>query len=199
MKCAKCFVRTGRTAGACRDGSQLVAPTNVPYVVDNLWEWRRPDGWPSRRHCVCASPKFELAQQAAAATEGRVFRVKVGREAKVAQIVESDARYHRDVKELRRTLLQLLGQNWLDGPAQSKSESALLWTPCLTRDEVAELFQQGPLARIRCDIWDAIRFWDGARLVSAGEPWPFSEGEIFFEAEEWELVACQTGGEPKTT
>jgi hypothetical protein len=31
-------------------------PGNIPYIVDNLWEWMRPDSFPCRRHSVFASP-----------------------------------------------------------------------------------------------------------------------------------------------
>lgn len=32
-------------------------PLNVPYLVDNIWEWLRPDNMPKRRRSVYASPK----------------------------------------------------------------------------------------------------------------------------------------------
>jgi hypothetical protein len=38
-------------------------PSNVPFVVDNLWEYLRPEHLPSRRHAIYASPTPELALQ----------------------------------------------------------------------------------------------------------------------------------------
>ena len=44
-------------------------PGNVPYYVDNIWEWLRPEGAPSRRKAAFASPTPELA---AAGAQGNV-------------------------------------------------------------------------------------------------------------------------------
>ena len=165
------------------------APGNVPYVVDNLWEWRRPDEFPCRRHCVCVSPRPELARRAGGAVDGRVFRVKLGSSAKIAQIPQCDAREHPDVKTLPRLLLRLLGQQWLDQPATGKSDVALLWSPCLAADEVEWLFSRRCLADSRDEIADAITFWRDARLLSRDAGLlAYEDGEIFFQAAEWQLV-----------
>lgn len=47
-------------------------PGNVPYLVDNLWEYLRSENFPSRRHAVYASPTPELALANATGTwQGR--------------------------------------------------------------------------------------------------------------------------------
>ncbi len=38
----------------------LRPPVSVPNVVDNLWEWTRPEEFPSRRFAAFASPKRKL-------------------------------------------------------------------------------------------------------------------------------------------
>lgn len=167
------------------------APGNVPYIVDNLWEWKRPKDMPSRRHCVCASPQSELAAQAGGAHSGRVFSVKVTN-ARTAQIPQVDARYHPEVKTLPRLLLRHLEQPWVDGPAKMKMPESLLWTPCLSQSEVEELFKTEKLSPFRDEIWSAINFWDDARPVRPGADWPFEQGEIFFEAESWELFSTDS-------
>lgn len=42
-------------------------PSNIPYLVDNLLEFARPQEKPSRRHSVYASPTPELALRYAVA------------------------------------------------------------------------------------------------------------------------------------
>lgn len=173
------------------------APGNVPYVVDNLWEWRRPPHLPSRRRCVCASPRPEIAQRAGGASDGRLFRVILPPGARVAQIPQWDARSHPDVRgerSLAKLLLRLLGQEWVDASAAVKASASLLWTPCLTREEVEETFAAPPLASIKRCVWEAVRFWDAVKVVPATGPFPYRSGEVFFEAESWELIPHQDSG-----
>jgi hypothetical protein len=109
----------------------------------------------------------------------------------MAQIPQGDAREHPDAvgeQNLARHLLRLLGQHWLDGPAEIKMPEALLWTPCLDHAEVEKVFTSERLASVRNAVWDAIHFWDDARSVVPGSEWPFPHGEIFFEAESWRLL-----------
>ncbi|EXI81775.1 MAG: hypothetical protein AW10_00961 [Candidatus Accumulibacter appositus] len=167
------------------------APGNVPYVVDNLWEWSRPEGFPSRRHCVCASPSAALAQQLGGTGDGRVFTINNLVGAKVAQIPHQDARYHPDATSLHKTLLKLLGLAWV-GDDKNLSEMhaiAPLWMPGLPRQDAEVLFKNNPrLAAIEPQLRAEIKFWDDAQSVSLHGSWPFPDGEIFFEAESWELT-----------
>jgi len=167
------------------------APGNVPYVVDNLWEWSRPEGFPSRRHCVCASPRAQLAQQLGGTGGGRVFTIENLVGAKVAQIPQQDARYHPDATSLHKTLVKLLDPAWIGGNEYVGEKLAIapLWMPCLPRDKAEALFKDHQrLADIEQDLRDAIEFWDDTRLVSSGRNWPFTDGEIFFEAASWCLT-----------
>jgi hypothetical protein len=164
-------------------------PGNVPYVVDNLWEWVRPAHFPSRRHCVCASPKETLAQEFGGSSAGTVFQVQRIVGGKIAQIKQQDAKLHDDARTLHKTLLKLLNSDWLGNAALAEKEAiAPLWMPCLSRDEVESLFITIPrLAEIKEDLIKEIKFWNEAKIASLNEPWPFDDGEIFFEAVSWEL------------
>lgn len=170
-------------------------PGNVPYVVDNLWEWARPEGFPSRRQCVCASPTPALAQQYGGTAAGRVYEVRQLVGARVAQLELPDAKLHADARSLHKTLLQLLGgSSFLTGTWAARQALAPLWMPCLTRDEVEALFATEPaLAAIKTRLMDQIGFWKDVRLVSLSSPWPFPQGEIFFEAQSWHLVLVASG------
>ncbi len=167
------------------------APGNVPYVVDNLWEWSRPEGLPSRRHCVCASPSAALAQELGGTSSGTVFRIKNLVRAKVAQIPQQDARYHPDATSLHKTLLKLLDPAWVGNNKNLDGMLAIapLWMPCLPREDAEALFRNHrSLGEIEEALRAAIKFWGGAQVVSLDDPWPFPDGEIFFEAASWELT-----------
>lgn len=80
-------------------------PSNVPYVVDNLWEHLRPASMPSRRHAIYASPS--PAQALASASSGVdgseyvVCEVVFEPERmKAAHLNVVDARYHQDIRSI---------------------------------------------------------------------------------------------------
>lgn len=161
------------------------APGNVPYVVDNLWEWKRPEGYPNRRYSVFCSPSTELARVNAQDNSG-LYRVEPQGNALIVQIMEQDARDHPDCKALKKSLARLLGKKgWLDASLENKKAISSLWAPCLTKEEVEELFLIEPLASIREQIWNLVTFWEKAELIKPGGPLVSNIGEIFFEADEW--------------
>lgn len=102
-------------------------PSNVPYVVDNLWEWARPDrpeAYPDRRKSKFASPKPDQALRSADLLEDclassdvskenlradglpeecleQVFRVEFVGDPVIAQLPGvDDAKNHPDCKRL---------------------------------------------------------------------------------------------------
>lgn len=163
-------------------------PGNVPYVVDNLWEWKRPSGFPNRRHSLFASPKPELARKySREGNNGVIYAVEPLGECLLVQIREQDARKHGDCEKLPKTLISMLGEGWADKPVEEKNPIAALWAPCLTKQEVEGLFEIEPLASIREKIWGSVTFWETAKVFAFGEPLPFEEGEIFLEATEYAL------------
>ena len=161
------------------------APTYVPYLVDNLWEWKRPKNYPSRRFSVYASPQAYLAKESGP-EGGNVYSVAFKGKFKLCQVKGwSDSRWHPDCRSLKKALTKRLGQNWIDGKLSEKEELGRLWIPCLTRDEMNYLFWSNEnLRKIRDEIYNAITYWDDVVLIKNGNPLPDPEGEIFFEAED---------------
>jgi len=162
--------------------STVRIPSNVPYIVDNLWEWLRPENMPSRRHAIYASPTAKLALANASAPLGDdeqyiACRVIVEPEhVRIAQLTVRDAREHKDIKAVAR---------WVSGHGQAivaleafqKQQMAQLFMPGLGRDELESLRRTDSLVGQVCDyISQASTFWNtAAKLV------PSSEGELFFE------------------
>ena len=165
------------------------APGNVPYLVDNLWEWRRAESFPSRRHAVYASPSPALAKLAGGAVNGEAYQVRVDpANLRICQAKLQDVRFHADVKALPRRLTTMLGFEWFGEPAAVKQDIALLWTPCLSAAEVEVLFTQTRLAPLRQALWDAVTFWQDVQPVDLAQPLPYPEGEIFFEVARYTLM-----------
>ena len=164
-------------------------PRNVPYVVDNLWEWLRPEEFPSRRMSAYASPSPELALACAGATGAQkneyvVTTVTFPGQVKIAQLLQKDAREHRDLKELPKAILGFLGINWVSQAYRNRLDIAPLFLPAISRDEAEETMNRIPGGD---ELREIIRvkscFWQDARLLTASvEHLDFPEGEIFFEA-----------------
>lgn len=179
-----------------KKSSTMRPPGNVPYVVDNLWEWKRPEGYPCRRHAIFASPTPELALESAR-HKGRVFRVEPRGKVLLAQIKEKDAKWHHDCQNLKNMLRsKLMKAGWMELPLEGKRDIAPLWAPCLSREEVDLLFRLAPLRDIHDEIWGSITFWDNAILFNLGDDMPFAEGEIFLEADEWVLQPLEEEMKP---
>jgi hypothetical protein len=171
----------------------------VPYVVDNLWEWLRPQGLPSRRHAAYASPTPALALLGASVPPQRgheyvVARVDFEGRFAMAQLAVADARFHPDVKTLPRMLLELLGaQGWVDAPLEIKRVASPLFAPGIAREEVESILNSLPDAahvkqRLRC----ASDFWTQARVLTSTGTGAIlhPEGELFFEAFDGYRLHC---------
>ena len=103
-----------QAGGLQRPRTTLRLPSNVPYVVDNLWEFLRPDHMPSRRYSIYASPTPELARQnCSGSDQGQglcVYRLVIQGEALLAQLPVKDAREHADVQLTRHTVQSVVEQ-----------------------------------------------------------------------------------------
>ena len=76
-------------------------PRNVPYLVDNLWEWKRPKNYPNRRFSAYASPTAQLALQAAEG--GTAYTIEFNGIYKLCQVKGyKDSRNHPDCKKLKK-------------------------------------------------------------------------------------------------
>lgn len=183
-------------AAGFRDGAlkpHLVTrrvPSNVPCVVDNLWEWLRPQNYPSRRHAAYASPTPELALQGASVRPSQrsqyvVARVRFPGRFAMVQLTVADARFHPDVKALPRVLLELLGgASWIAAPLETKRVAAPLYAPALAREETEAVLDELPDAsRVKEALRTASRFWTDAQwLTDQDGTLHHPEGELFFEA-----------------
>lgn len=166
------------------------APGNVPYIVDNLWEWSRPVDFPCRRHAVYASTSPQLALKSGP-KGGKAYHIKFFGKVKIAQLKGySDSKNHPDCKLLKKTIINLLkesiGDWWLDWDLDSKKQIGHLWMPCLRKREVEHLFAYVPeLHNIRSKIFSAITYWNNVELIDVDqESLPDKEGEVFFEAKD---------------
>ncbi|WP_435607961.1 hypothetical protein [Pseudomonas knackmussii] len=162
--------------------STVRIPNNVPYLVDNLWEWLRPQSMPSRRYAIYASPTPELALANASAPLGDgehyiACRVIVDPEhLRIAQLSVSDAREHPDIRAVAR---------WVGSHGQAltalelveKQRVAPLFMPGLGREELEHLRLAHSLVAEICHyVQEVSTFWS-----AAAKPVASSEGELFFE------------------
>ena len=156
-------------------------PGNVPYFVDNLWEFTRPDDKPSRRHAVYASPTVELAFDGAAGVgqprDGYVAcRVECVSSPKTFQLSVADARYHPDVKTLQKVAHDKLGG---ESPLSFNDKLALapLFLPGITRNELmAAMEQNGQLHYLVEELASLVTLWSDTPNSAVGE--------LFFEIDE---------------
>lgn len=162
-------------------------PSNVPYFIDNLWEWTRPDNYPCRRLSAFASPTPELALQSGCGES--VFAVEILEGIRIVQLHVQDAKFHKDIRQLRKLIFDKLGQGWIDGDMRKKEDASLLWTPCLKKDEVHAVltgaFSKDFIDKLRASV----SLWKEATFISPSDAdLPHAEGEVFFEASSWKLT-----------
>jgi hypothetical protein len=161
------------------------APGNVPYVVDNLWEWKRPEAFPNRRTSVFANPSRAIARKSGAAS-AEVYWVEFKGQYNMAQLkgVE-DSKYHPECDSLKKLVLDLAGKGWPDLPLEKKMTVGRLWLPCLTKQEMDGLFETvKELKEAREQLLNSIRYWEDVELVTGDSPLRYRFAEVFFEAKD---------------
>mgnify|MGYP005753145337 CR=1 FL=1 len=165
--------------------STIRIPSNVPYIVDNLWEWLRPEGRPSRRHAIYASPTAELALANANGplSEGECYiacRVVVDtNQIQIAHLAVRDAREHSDIRLVGRWV-SAHGEAFAGLGLAQKQQLALLFMPGLRREELETLHHSDSLVADLCEyVRQVSTFWPSAQ-AEIGD----SEGELFFELQE---------------
>lgn len=159
-------------------------PSNIPYVVDNILEFLRPDDMPNRRFCAYANLTPEQALKNANPPKNSEGPLKAyqlhfqGSHIKIANLA-TDAREHPSIKAL-----QTLVQKKLDVIIQStdwaeKSRIAPLFFPCLTKQEISSLCQTSPLiTELLTEAAQISTFWADAVF----DPQQTAvDGELFFE------------------
>lgn len=156
-------------------------PGNVPYFVDNLWEFTRPADKPSRRNAVYASPTVELALDGAAGVgqpqDGFIAcRVECRTPPKTFQLSVADARYHPDVKRLQKAVHDKLGGASPLG-FEGKLAVAPLFVPGITRGELmAAMEQSDQLRALVEELASMLTLWNDTPDAAVGE--------LFFEIDE---------------
>lgn len=176
-------VPAGNHSDACksfelRDTVRL--PVNVPYVVDNLWEFLRPDHMPCRRYAVYASatPALALAN-ASTVDRGNGFTacaLQINGPSRIAQLRVQDARWHGDIKRV----LGLVQQSFADMQMTSSEErqhAAMLFMPAAKREDWQRLREISPFADSFIAQASALStLWHDARATPEAD-----DGELFFE------------------
>jgi hypothetical protein len=170
-----------QTGAAQVPRATLRLPSNVPYVVDNLWEFLRPAHMPSRRHALYASPTRALAKEnRSGRDQGQgfcVYRLVVEGDALLAHLRIKDARNHADIKAVQRHL-QSVAQQMADASADEKPCLSLLFLPGASRADWECARAASPLAAQLMDVLSAAStFWSEA----ASTPDPDCDGELFLQ------------------
>jgi hypothetical protein len=164
--------------------SSLRPPGNVPYLVDNLWEWARPKHLASRRVSAFASPLVELAAASANLNTADVYQVSVEAGRLACQIVRpegiSDAKFHPDVQHLRRLVIKSLPREWFALRAQDRADTAPLFLPCASRSDVEAALNGSQYFNLD-EIQDAVTLWKDVQIFDMSAEPIDATGEIFFE------------------
>jgi hypothetical protein len=153
---------------------------NVPYVVDNVWEWLRPDYYPSRRHAAYASSTPELALQNASSVGNNQADYIVceltmnNKDVALAHIPVTDARLHKDIGKIQRHIASYLGKDFSNLSFKEKMEHAVLYLPSMSQHELNEYFIQHPI--LANDLKNISTFWQEAESSPQNH-----DGELFFE------------------
>lgn len=167
-----------------RAATSLRPPGNVPYLVDNLWEWARPEQFVSRRRSAFASPRVELAAASANLNTSDVYEisVEVGRTA--CQIVRPegipDAKFHPDVQRLRKLIITLLPRDWFALPARQRADIAPLFLPCASQSDIHDVLD-GSGYFIAEEIKEAVTLWRDVQIFDMSAEPIDDTGEIFFD------------------
>jgi len=157
----------------------LRLPVNVPFIIDNLWEYLRPEHMPCRRHAVFASPSPALAlASSASAAKGRglgVYEVVISGAVKIAQLDVQDAKFHPDIAKIVETLSKRISE--LAAGQADRQAAEKLFLPGATKDDWSALTSASEVAAaLIAEMSSLSTFWRGASGILSS-----SDGEVFFE------------------
>lgn len=158
-------------------------PSHVPYLIDNLWEYLRPEKMPCRRHAVYVSPTKELAiANAAKSASGEMpiaYFVCIEGSHRIAQLKVTDARHHQDILKIR-DLVQKHHAEWALLSMAQRQRFAILFTPGCSKEDWTKVIQEELVAAAFSHEASAIsEFWqDASNDVRC------SDGELFFEMDD---------------
>ena len=157
-------------------------PSNVPYVVDNLWEFLRPADMPCRRHAVYASSSAELGVQCAAQLSiplPTAYVVAITGSYRVAQLDVEDAREHADLRAVR-AMVQDRQKEWAELSWETRLRLGILFAPGATKADWERVIGEDAIVSgVVAALSSLSTFW-----VSARAPLASSRGELFFELQD---------------
>jgi hypothetical protein len=164
-----------------KPASTLRPPSNVPYLVDNLWEWSRPPEFPSRRSACFASATAEAALNSQnPAQESFVHRlVGLPPDWLIAQHAFEDAKFDLDVRGLQAYVRQALSWEWFGKSIDQKQPEALLFCPTLAGDEVQRTIEYSEFLDAD-ELKARVTFWTRVKLLRFGTDQLSLKGEVFF-------------------
>ncbi len=158
-------------------------PSNIPYVVDNIWEWLRPEEFPSRRFAAYASPTpaLALANASAVGNNPKLYQVCEvilnTPDIKIAHIPLKDAREHREISEIMRHVASRMGKDFSNMNIKEKAQHAALYMPSVSKEELELYFLSSPSAqKLGEELKEMSTFWKEASLIPRSH-----NGELFFE------------------
>ena len=168
-------------------------PGNIPYVVDNIWEWLRPEHMPNRRHAAYANLTAENALKNATSRleKGDVYQVcKVefsGTGLKLARLKVEDAKHHTDIRLVQNIVIKALDKILQSSDLVQKQSIAPLFFPCLTKGELQKLQEQSTdVAGIFDKCSEESTYWKSANF----DPDSSDDGELFFELTDQSTYYC---------
>lgn len=184
MKMYRAVPKTGFVENKVYEGQTTKRlPSNVPYIVDNIWEWCRPSDAPSRRHAVYASPTAELALQNASAVgfnKDDYFicqLVFTDPNIKLAHLIIKDAREHDDISRIMRHVNKYFGKDFSGLSIVDKSKHAPLYLPSVNKEDLEEYFQSlGDNYELAQSLKLVTQFWSDVTFEPKNH-----NGELFFE------------------
>jgi hypothetical protein len=153
---------------------------NVHPVIDNLWEWARPKPFPSRRSAAFAAPNANGALASQSVSKVYLYRVQLPTGTTVAQLQQvPNALCHPDIRVLGGLLRKQLGDDWFSLELLRKGREALLFCPCLVRDEVENIMSGSTLLKGE-QFREQMTFWRDVKVLGPEIDGPSDNGEIFF-------------------
>ena len=160
-------------------------PKDVPFLIDNVWEWVRAHtfpAYPSRRFAVFAAASVASARQWAT-NAAHVYEVILPAGQRIAQhrLQEAIAR-HADLEKVQRMVSPVLQRSgWADRPLADRLSQACLFAPGLDAAEVEAIFRAWPeIGALRDKLLERLTFWREVDFIPAAEARP-DLGEVFFE------------------
>lgn len=158
-------------------------PSNVPYLIDNIWEWLRPEEFPSRRFSAYASPTAQFALDNASAVGSNISDYIVCKvifnidNIKLAHIPIKDAKFHSDISKIMRYVMSHLGKDFSNMSVEEKYQHGALFMPGVSKEEMNVYFHSSSSAnQLGQYLQKLSTFWQDANTQTQ-----LHDGELFFE------------------